>query len=379
VEQEDFKGYDPYDVQNSVLPIGNLPHSLKFITTQIVKRSPINLRKVLGVKKNYHTKAMGIYLSAYCNLYRLTKDESYIKSADFIFNWLKNNQSGFSANPCWGFDYPYTSRVGSVEKNFPTVIHHSFILKGIYNYFRLTGSTEASNLIRAADAFILEELPITTFPQGICLGYHPGAHGCCYNASLHAAASLAVVSQLKKDSEYLDWIEPAVQYAVSRQKPSGVWYYSHGNYPDIEKKQIDFHQGFILDSLSEIENLTGGQMSGLIQPAIQAGLAFYYSRQFDEKGRSMFRLPSRFPVDIHNQAQGIITFSRFGCLDEKYAAIADAIVQWTIRNMQDPQGFFYYQQYRFFTNKISYIRWGQAWMLLALTEYLLMRQGGPKE
>ncbi len=36
--------------------------------------------------------------------------------------------------------------------------------------------------------------------------------------------------------------------------------------------------------------------------------------------------------------------------------------------MQDPSGFFYYRKYPWFTNKIPFIRWGQAWMLLALSE-----------
>jgi hypothetical protein len=38
--------------------------------------------------------------------------------------------------------------------------------------------------------------------------------------------------------------------------------------------------------------------------------------------------------------------------------------------MQDKKGYFYYQKFPFFTNKISYMRWGQAWMLLAISSLL---------
>jgi uncharacterized protein YyaL (SSP411 family) len=77
-------------------------------------------------------------------------------------------------------------------------------------------------------------------------------------------------------------------------------------------------------------------------------------------------------VNIHNQAQGIITFTRaaeagFG---HHYLDFARTIAEWTIRNMQDPDGHFYYHKYRFFTNKIPYIRWSDASMAHALAVYL---------
>jgi len=42
-----------------------------------------------------------------------------------------------------------------------------------------------------------------------------------------------------------------------------------------------------------------------------------------------------------------------------------------IVNMQAPEGFFYFQKHRWYTNRIPYMRWGQAWAFHALTEYLL--------
>jgi len=42
-----------------------------------------------------------------------------------------------------------------------------------------------------------------------------------------------------------------------------------------------------------------------------------------------------------------------------------------IENMQGPDGAFYFQKNKYFTNKIPYMRWSQAWAFHALTEYLL--------
>jgi len=50
--------------------------------------------------------------------------------------------------------------------------------------------------------------------------------------------------------------------------------------------------------------------------------------------------------------------------------MAIKIAKWTIDNIQDEKGYFYYQRYRFFTNKIPYMRWSQAWMFYAITEYM---------
>ena len=52
--------------------------------------------------------------------------------------------------------------------------------------------------------------------------------------------------------------------------------------------------------------------------------------------------------------------------------IADSVLLWTLRKMQSRKGFFYYQKNRFLTNRISYMRWAQAWMFYALSEYILI-------
>jgi hypothetical protein len=48
-------------------------------------------------------------------------------------------------------------------------------------------------------------------------------------------------------------------------------------------------------------------------------------------------------------------------------AMASRVVRWTIENLQDPAGFFYFQKR---TVKTSYMRRAQAWMLNALSLYL---------
>jgi len=46
------------------------------------------------------------------------------------------------------------------------------------------------------------------------------------------------------------------------------------------------------------------------------------------------------------------------------------VFQWAMNHMWDERGFFYYRVLRFFTIRIPYMRWAQAWMLLAMSTLL---------
>jgi len=218
--------------------------------------------------------------------------------------------------------------------------------------------------------FVLTQLNHLDFDTGICFSYNPKSQGCCYNASMHAAECLARVFYFTKDVNLLKIIEKVVDFVTYRQKDNGVWYYSFQKFSDSERKQIDFHQGFILESYYEIVQLTGFSKPSW-EEAIEKGLSFYMNNQFESNGRSLWRIPKIFPIDIHNQAQGIITFSIFGDINPKYHLFAKKIATWTIKYMQNRKdGSFYYRINKNFINKIPYMRWSQAWMLLAFSVYL---------
>ncbi|MEL7146184.1 MAG: hypothetical protein AAFO69_07435, partial [Bacteroidota bacterium] len=123
---------------------------------------------------------------------------------------------------------------------------------------------------------------------------------------------------------------------------------------------------YVVDSIDILTRLYGIKEERY-QKSIQDGVKFYYEEQFNEKGYCYWRIPTVWPVDIHNQSQGIISFTRFADQDDRFQPFAQRIYDWTVKNMRSSKGRFYYQKYSFFTNKTNYLRWGQAWMLLAMT------------
>ncbi len=77
-----------------------------------------------------------------------------------------------------------------------------------------------------------------------------------------------------------------------------------------------------------------------------------------------------YPIDIHAIAQSIMTLVEFKAYDEDNIDLANRIFTWSLKTMQSKTGYFFYQKKRFFINRIPYMRWSQAWMLLALSTLL---------
>ena len=106
------------------------------------------------------------------------------------------------------------------------------------------------------------------------------------------------------------------------------------------------------------------------QSALRSAYQFYEKRFFLADGTPGYYHDKLYPIDIHSAAQAVITFSEMTELTPHSAMMADRAVDWAINRMQDRAGFFYSQRRRFYTVKIPYMRWAQAWSLYALSLYL---------
>jgi hypothetical protein len=366
IEKESFKGYDPYDTLNSFIPFSKMGKWIPALAIQFQKRNPINIRPFLGINKGCNPKGMGLFLKSYCLLYKTTNESKYLEKAKRLYNWLNTNYSRGHSGKCWGYNFDWASPGSYLPAYTPSVVVTSFVVDGMFEYFQVTKEKGAKEAINSAANYIRLDIPITELHKGISFSYTHLLKDCCYNASLLAAEVLAKADFLNKTSNHSESINKAVDFVLSRQKTDGEWWYSFNPESGTERKQIDFHQGFILVSLANLNTLNQNRRKD-VDDAILKGLEFYKNRQFYENGRSMWRLPKKWPVDIHNLSQGIITFAQLSKYDPTYNAFAHNVAEWTIKNMQSKKGYFYYRMTPLFINKIPYIRWGQAWMMLALS------------
>ena len=376
IEAQRYMGYDPYDTLCSPI-LRSFTGWPGVIATQIQKRNPINIRPLLGIRKEYNPKAMGLLLHAYVLLQRVFPQEDFSKQQDFLFQWLSKNTSRGFKNTCWGYNFGWAGPGKYLPPFAPTVVATSFIAKGIFEYYQLKKKPEALELLNGVSRFIVEDLPLTETPEGICYSYSPFLKDCCYNASLLGAETLARCYSITGETLLKKNAERAVDFVIHKQKPDGRWNYKIDPETGIERAQVDFHQGYILDSIDAVKKYAGYD-SPAVNQAIDKGSGFYMQEQFFPDGRSKWRLPHEYPVEIHNQAQGIITFSRLHKSHNTFLPFAKKILAWTIKHMQDrKQGYFYYRKNRWYTNSISFMRWSNAWMLLAFAEYMIaMNKGG---
>ena len=97
---------------------------------------------------------------------------------------------------------------------------------------------------------------------------------------------------------------------------------------------------------------------------------------FREDGAVRYFHNRTYPIDIHCVAQSILTLLEFQDLDSTNLRTVDLVYDWTMGNMWDQAGFFYYRMLRMVKIRTPYMRWSQAWMLLALTT--LAERDAPK-
>lgn len=367
-EKEGFKGYSLYDSHNSFIPFEKFGKTISFLTNQVVKRSPVNIRSLLGVKKGINPKGVGLFLHSYS----LLVDRGIIeqeKAADLMkekFLWLKENPSKNYSGYCWGYNYDWPRGDKSMFHAYtPSVVVTAFICRGLMAYYKVTGEEYVKTMIKSACEFVKNDVACTITAEGRCYSYTPAQTDLVINASLLAAEILAYDDYLSGETKYLKEVTEVLNFTLSQQNEDGSWYYcifSNGK----PKKQIDFHQGYVVDSIDILTNLYDFDEPSYKNSMVK-GIDFYFNNQFNKEGYAYWRIPTLWPIDIHNQSQAVLTLCRFSDLSEEYLPFALKVFRWTIKNMRSKSGRFYYQKYRFFTNKTDYLRWNQGWMLLAMT------------
>ncbi|HXE98646.1 MAG TPA: hypothetical protein VN642_19745 [Dongiaceae bacterium] len=366
IEAENFAGYDPYDGLNSpitrVLSLGRKYGRISFI--QGMKRSPLNLRPLLGIKKGHNPKGIGLFLWGYAKLYKTDPRPEYFEKTERLLDLLEQLKStGYSGN-CWGYNFDWQSRAFYVPKQTPTIVNSAFIGHALLDTYLHTGNKKALEMAVPIKDFILNDLNRSEEKGTICFSYTPLDHTAVHNANLLGASLLIRLYPYTNDKRLKDTGLASLAYTMNHQKPDGSWYYADTSF----QSWIDsFHTGFNLQS---IQYFLEEGFAEEYRPAFARGVDYYAQNFFLADGTPKYYHDRIYPIDIHSPAQALVFFSRMG---RPYDELTDRILTWTLNNMQDQQGYFYFQKLEKYTNKIPYMRWGQAWAFHALTEYAFAR------
>lgn len=362
-----WAGYDPYDILNS-----KLVAQLKFLDsrlprlalTQVMKRNPINLRPIFLVPRTQNPKAIAVFLSAFLNLRKC----GMLSEDDLVWDMvekLEKLRSPDSRYWSWGYSFPWQTRTKIVPRGFPNLVCTVFVANALLDCYEIYHEKKCLAMALEAAEFILSELYWSEGEKRAGFGYPlPSMRSPIHNANFLGAALLSRVHRLEPSDKFLLPALKVARFSVSRQNTDGSWYY--GELP--KQCWIDnFHTGYNLTALHGLNKYV--QTSEFVWP-IQKGFQFYRNHFFRVDGAPRYYHDRDYPVDVHCVAQSLITLAALRDYGEGNREVACIVLQWALNHLWNKRGFFYYQVHPLFTNKISYMRWSQAWMLLALSRFL---------
>jgi len=378
--RHNFAGSDPFDALNSQVfqatPLRN-SRTARLVWTQLIKRSPRNLRPLARVPLQKNSKGIALFALASLSRYRRLKTaEAENEARELLDELLRMQIPGYSG-AAWGYNFDWQSRNFFAPRGTPMIVPTAFAVRALLEAYEAFNDKQYLANARSSCEFILKDLRRTVESEvkdgELCFSYSPLDDTKVFNASLLAAETLAGVVARVDESEFhgvaKDLAIRAVRYVVHRQNEDGSWAYGAGS----GQQWIDnFHTAYALLSLSKIMRcLNNGEID--LKPALERGYRFWRERFFLADGWPKYYHDTLYPADAHAAATAIITLIELQELDRQALPLAETIAAWTIGNLRDSRGFFYYQRWRFYTVRTPFMRWTQAWMLYALARLLEAR------
>lgn len=360
IEERRYAGYDPYDALNS--PIARLA-SLhckwgRVAVIQALKRCPVNVRPLLLLRPGVNPKALGLILEGYIRSW--PTDPAASEKVDKIVDLLGSLRTPLRSGHGWGYNFDWQSRVFSVSRGIPNIVCSSFIGHALLDAWDAMSHQRALDLAVPLGEFFLSGLNRTADGEAFCFSYTPIDSYAVHNANLLGASLLIRLYGITGIEVYREAALCALRYSMKHQHQDGSWFYSErpGSH------WIDsFHTGFNLEAIRHF--IHTGHASEY-KRSYALAFNYYATHFFTGDGTPKYFHDRVHPIDIHSAAEAIAVLST----ESGYRHLAENVLSWTLSNMYDGCGQFYFQKHKFFTNRVLYVRWSQAWMFRALAAYL---------
>lgn len=378
-EQENFAGADPFDGLNSKIFQAT---PLKYFTLsrlawlQMVKRSGRDLRPLLKIEKGVNPKGIALFSSAELARFRVTDDNRHAENAKELLDKLltlkirQPKSRHQKAKTAFGYNFDWQSRAFYAPQGTPTIVPTAFAAFAFLEADKLFEDKKYLKIVVEIGRFIEYDLnrPFENETE-LCFSYTPVDDSIIFNASLLAGEVLANIGKITGNKRYLELAEKTANFVINRQNENGSWTYGS----KLRHAWVDnFHTAYILLSLYRLQKFIPS-LQDQAEQSIRRGLDFWLKNFFLADGTPKYFDKQTYPVDIHSAAAAIVALCDLNEFDERCLPQAETVAVWTVKNMRDEQGFFYYQRTRSRTSKTSFIRWANAWMALALAKLLECR------
>lgn len=362
--KNDYQGYDTFDGLNAryLRPFTFENPLLRTVLQQGIRRFPINLRPIAGVKKSRSTKGMGFIARGFMRLEDSTGDPSWGVKAKEALAWLIENQAPGYNGACWGNHFDYQSRSSYVTSDIPSIVWTSLIGHAFLDGYEHFQDETYLRVAVSACEHIQRDLGRHVEGDSVCLGYFPTSTHQVHNANTLGGSLLARTYSFTKEEKLRALAEQSLLYTAKYQRPDGSWYYGE----ESNLHWVDnFHTAYVLDCFKYYAEGTG---SDRFAPQQKAGYKYWKETFFLPDGTPRYYCQKTLPLDIQCSSQAIDTLVFYRDQDPSSLDLALKVADWTIQNMQDRSGYFYYRRYPLgIVNKTPTLHWGQATMLSALS------------
>lgn len=358
IENAGYASYDPYDAMRSpaVRAVNALHPFAGRVMTQLVKRSPLNLRPLLGIDRTVNDpKVLADAVQTYLHL-GTPEDVERARNCGKRLIEARNSRT---THHSWGLQTPFRSRsVYSVHtSNLFTTVNAAMAIVRLYE---ATKEEQYREFLIGVNDFLMKELGFVTVSQSEgFFRYYPGNDLPVYNVNALALEYLSAFEDAAGSDRYAPVIASITAYLVRMQNSDGSWFYA----PDSSNRWVDgFHTGYILQGLL---NSAARYRTAASEHALEAGRRYYQQRLYGDNF-PLYYPGRKFPIDSQNCAQAVQTrvllLRRGWDSDDRISSMIHRIDE-----ALGTAGDYHFQRGRWFLNPRSFFRWGTAPMALALS------------
>jgi len=367
-----WDGYDPYDIKEYFIHNDKAGTPIAPGKKQDIYRdydkNPVQMLEKLGIPKRRNAKALGLLVASYVQLYQVFDDQRYLDEAMHLADWLMDNPSQGFAHLCWGYPFDWQSKL-FIPKGTPSSVVSTIVGDGIWKLYRVTRDRRYLDGCISICRFITENLNIDDMGEnGLCFSYTPIDDFHVHNANLFCGEFLARVGKEVENEDWLRLAERTADYAISEQNADGSIFYWGRKQNEYSPDHLDhYHSGFEIRCLFGLaEHLKAPK----IYDAYQKYLDFYLKHFLMPDGLPKRTPNDPFPVNIHGAAESILMLSILSREQSELFSHATKSLEWTLAHMHTSEGWFGYLWEPDHRMDAPFLRWGQAWMMRALAEYL---------
>ena len=363
-EAGDWRGYDPYDALNSPLaPYLTLGSRFgRRALAQAVKLSPVNLRPALRIKPAWNAKAIALVASAYARLGAARDGEIAREEARRWLRWLIDNDSA-DTGLGWGYHFDVQTRFFSYPRDTPNVIATSFAAHALLDGQELLGEERCGEAAERSCEFLLGRL-LEDDGERLYFRYLSGEKELVHNANVLGCSVLARTAALLGRDDLHVTVRRALSATLDAQRPDGSWPYAEGQ----GHGWVDnFHTGYVLEGLAICEPVAP------VRSQLERGIDYWERELFLSDGTPKYFAGRIWPIDAHNYAQAIETWLSVASWRQGALDAAERCAVQLVERMLTRDGHVAFQQRRWWTSRVPYVRWTTAPAFRALARLELVR------